>query len=290
MCEILDPGQCYKIREAVIKFEDIGGFTEVKKRLEEMVSLPLKYPEAFKKADLRPRNGILMWGPPKTSMRTLAEAAASDANAMYISVEASRIIENEHQITHLYKDATKIAPCVIFINEIEVLAPRREAQSGLLEPPRKIAPPNTTRRFLREIDKSAKNDKVITIGGSNRPDIIDPALLRNGRLDRKIYVPAPDYYDRLEILRLSLKKIPLAEDASPEVISEITENYSSSDLISLPREATLIAIKENGKTFEKVSLRHFKEAMKRIPPSLSPELISRYEEIYKEECKHRYMY
>jgi transitional endoplasmic reticulum ATPase len=290
MCEILEPGEYYKIKDPQINWEDIGGYADVKQRLEEMVSLPLKHPKAFKKAGLTPRNGILMWGPPKSSMGTFAEAAANSAGAKYISAKAAELMKEEHSISHLYQDAAELAPCVIFIGDIDELAPRREAESTLTDPPKKVAPVRITRVLFSEIDKASENEKIITIGGTNRPDILDPALLRNGRLDRKVYVPHPDYYDRLEILQIALRSTPLAEDVTPEKLAELTENYASSELLFLPREATLMAIKENGNRFDKVELRHFRMAMERITPSLSQDIIRRYEEVYREECKHRYMY
>jgi transitional endoplasmic reticulum ATPase len=290
MCEILEPGEYFKVKKPGIDWEDIGGYGEVKERLEEMVSLPLKHPETFKEAGLAPRSGILMWGPPKSSMNTLAEAAAKSARASFISARAEEIMKRESEITHLYETASNLAPCVVFINEVDALAPRREAESTLIPPPKKLAPPSTTRLLFAEVDKVSGRKDIVTIGGTHRPDMLDPALLRNGRLDRKIFVPAPDYYDRLEILRMALNSTPIGGDVTPEKLAELTESYASSEILSLPRQATLLAIKEKGDKFERVGLKHFKQAMERVPPSLTQDLIRRYEEIYREECKHRYMY
>ncbi|MFQ5800718.1 MAG: AAA family ATPase [Candidatus Hydrothermarchaeales archaeon] len=289
MCEILEPGEYYKIKKPQKSWEDIGGAAEVKERLVEMIVLPLKYPEAFKKARTRPPRGILMWGPPKTSMGVLVEAAAKDAEASYISVRAQDVLSDSHIITHLFDDAVSRAPSIVFIRDIDVLAPRREAESTLIEPAPRLAPPEVTRQLFAEVDRTAENMDVIIIGGTHRPDLTDPALLRNGRLDRKIFVPEPDFEDRIEIFQAITSDMPLNEKVTPEKLAELTGGYSHTDLLSLPREATLMAIKEDGGSFEKVDLSHFKKAMDRVPP-VGEDVIKRYYEVYKEECKHRYMY
>lgn len=290
MCEILEPGEYFKVKEPVVTWEDIAGYAGVKERLEEMVSLPIKHPKSFEKAGMTPRSGILMWGPPKTGMNAFAEASAYSAGSSYISVNAGEIMKKEHEITHLYETGVNLAPCVVFIGEIDRLAPRREVESTLIGTPTEVAPASATRLLFSEIDGVANRHDVITIGATNRPDILDPALLRNGRLDRKVFVPAPDYDDRLDILKMALNNTPISKDVSFEKLAELTKYYGSGDLLSLSRAVTLLAIKEKGDKFDRVEARHFKQAMKKIPPSLTPETIKRYEEIYKEECKHRYMY
>jgi len=289
MCEILEPGEYYKVKTPEKSWDEIGGAEEVKERLVEMVVLPLKYPEAFRKARTRPPRGILMWGPPKTSMGVLVEAAAKDAGCSYISVRARDVMGDSHVIQHLFEDGLSLRPCIIFIRDIEVLAPRREAEPKLIEAPAKVAEPEVTRRLLSEIDRSSSKSDLIIIGATHRPDLTDPALLRNGRLDRKIFVPEPDYEDRLAILKRITRGVPLNSELSLEHLAEITSGYSHTDLLSLPREATLLAIKEKGSGFDTVELRHFIGAMKRIPP-VGEEVIKRYYQVYREECKHRYMY
>ncbi|RMF90788.1 MAG: AAA family ATPase [Methanobacteriota archaeon] len=289
MCEILEPGEYYKVKEPEKTWADIGGAAEVKERLVEMVVLPLKHPETFKKARTRPPRGILMWGPPKTSMGVLVEAAAKDSGCKYISVRAQDVLSDPHIITHLFEDALSLAPVIVFIRDIDILAPRREAESTLIEPAPKLAPPEVTRQLFAEVDRTAERQDVIIIGATHRPDLTDPALLRNGRLDRKIFVPEPDFEDRVEIFRAITKDMPLHGEVTPEALAEITDGYSHTDLLNLPREATLMAIKEQGDSFETVGLSHFKKAMERIPP-VGREVIKRYYDVYKEECKHRYMY
>jgi len=290
MCEVLDPGEYYKVKEPKARWEEIGGYAEVKERLEEMISLPLKHPEAFEKAGTRPPASILMWGPPKAGFGMFAEAAAASGGAGYISASAENLLEEPHSIEHLYGDASERAPCVVFINDIDALAPRRESESGLLPEPPKVASPETTRLLFAQVDRFADERKVVTIGATSRPDVTDPALLRNGRLERKIYVPPPDLEDREGILEQLLKDTPIGKDVNAGILAKETPFYMGADLVSLPRIAVLEAIKEEGDAFEKVELRHFMAALKRTPPSVAEKTLKRYGEIYAEECKHRYMY
>jgi len=292
MCEILELGEFYKIKEAAQDWNSIGGYEEVKERLREMVVMPLKFKEAFRSAHLTPHFGIFIWGPPKTGVQTLIAAAAKEAGVKYLSASSKNLVEAdsaEHVIEHMFEDAEKNAPCILFIGDVEILAPRREAESVLLEPPQKVADTKITRKFFAQIDRIIKRRDVLIVASTHRVDMVDPALLRNGRIDRKIFLPAPDFDDRLEIFKLSINGIPLEKSATLEKLAEMTANYGASDLLSIPREAVLAAIKEKGNSFEKVSLKHFEQALKKVKP-IERELIKRYDEIYKEECKHRYMY
>ncbi len=289
MCEVLEPGQYFKIKEPETGFSDIGGYQEVKQRIEEMIVLPLKHPETFKKAGLNPPRGVLLWGPPN-SYATFAEAAAKEAGVTLISAQAEKLLEDEHQITHVFEAGVINSPSIIFISDIEILAPRKELESRLIPPPSEIAPSSATRLLFKEVDKIVERDDVRVLVSSSRPDILEPALLRNGRIDRKIYVPHPEFEDRLEILKIAFKGVPLAEDVTLEKIAELTAYYVPWQLITLPREATLMGIKDEKANFKEVRLKHIQDALKRLEPELTPELIRKYDEIYKEECKHRYMY
>ena len=289
MCEVLEPGQYFKVKEPEVGFDDIAGFWEVKERLEEMVVLPLKHAETFKQAGLRPPRGILIWGPPN-SFATFAEASAKAAGVKLLSAQAKKLMEEEHSIEHLFDLAGELAPCIVFISEVEVLAPRREAESSLLPPPPAFASREATRLLFKCIDELSNLEDVKILVSCSRVDILDPALLRNGRIDRKIYVPPAAFEDRLEILKKALDGMPLAEDVSLEKLAEATAYHTPSQILSLPRQATLMAIKEQKNSFSRVELKHFLQALERIAPELSPEMLRRYDDIYKEECKHRYMY
>jgi len=295
MCEHIEKGAYFKIKKPRWTWEKIGGLEEAKTRLEEMVSLPIKHSKSFEKAGLQSPSGILLWGPPGGGKTALAEAAANSAGSNYISVKAIEIMSEPEEITKMFETAKELAPCIVFINEIDALAPRREATSLWAEgvtrdAPVRLAPPGTTRILFAELDKISERHDIVTIGATYRPDVLDPAILRNGRLDRKIWCAAPDFDERLEILKIHLKKTPLADDVNLEEIAKMTEYYVGADIVGLCREATVIAIKEQGDDFKAVTLKHFKEALKRVPPSLSPESLKKYEEILHEECKHRYMY
>lgn len=295
MCEHIEKGAYFKIKKPRWTWEKIGGLQEARNRLEEMVSLPIKHSKSFEKAGLRSPSGILLWGPPGGGKTVLAEAAANSAGCSYISVKAIEIMSEPEEITKMFETAKELAPCIVFINEVDALAPRREvtslwAEGVTRDAPVRLAPPSTTRILFAELDKISERHDIVTIGATYRPDVLDPAILRNGRLDRKIWVPAPDFDERLEILKIHLKKTPLAEDVNLEEIAKMTEYYVGADMVGLCREAAVIAIKEQGDDFKAVALKHFKEALKRVPPSLSPESLKKYEEILHEECKHRYMY
>lgn len=290
MCEIFEPGEYYKVKKPEMTFERIGGYDEVKERLQEMVSLPLKHPETFESAGMTPPNGLLMWGPPNTSMNTFAEAAANAADSSYISSTAPQLLLDDHSIKHLFEDAENLAPVVVYIGEVDLLAPRREGESTLMPNTKEVASTDTTRAIFAEVDKIADRQDIVIVAGTNRPDYLDPALLRNGRLDRKVYVPAPDHDDRLAIFEMITKGNPLGEDVTPEKLAEMTRGYAPAEMVNIPREATLQAIKENPEGFEKVELRHFESALEKIKGTLPEDLVIRYEDVYKEECKHRYMY
>ncbi len=289
MCEVFEPGEYFKIKKPEISFSNIGGYPEVKQRLEEMIVLPLKHGEAFKKAGLSPPKGVLMWGAPN-SYATFAEAAASEAGVSFLSAQSERLLEEPHAIEHLFESAVENSPAIVFISDIEILAPRRELESRVLPPPKQIADSDTTRLLLEEVDKALEKDDIRIVVSTTRPDILEPALLRNGRIDRKIYVPPPDFEDRLEILKIAFNGIPLDEEVTLEKVAELTEYYVPWQLITLPREATLMGIKDEKGSFEKVKLKHIQMALERIKPELTPDIVRKYDEIYKEECKHRYMY
>ena len=285
----VERGAYFKIKEPRWHWDRIGGLGEVKKSLEEMVTLPIKHPESFKKGNLSTPNGVLLWGPPGGGKTVLAEAAAYHAECSYIMVKAIEIMSEPDEITVMYETAKELAPCVIFINEVDALAPRRDVESKWVEgvtrdAPVRIAPESITELLYKALDKVGSD--VITIGGTYRPDVLDKQIQKKGRLDRKLYVPAPDYDDRLEIFQKQLKRTPLAGDVSLEEFAKRTEYYVGADIRGVVREATAIAIREKGSGFDRVEARHFKQAMKRIPPYLSPESAKKYEETLAEECEH----
>ncbi len=289
-----EEGAYYKIKEPRWSWGDIGGLSQAKESLEEMVSLPLRYPEVFEKASLKPPSGVLLWGPPGGGKTVLAEASARATGCSYISVKAIEIMSEPREITAMYDAALELAPCVVFINEVDALAPRRDSQSlwtaGVTrDAPMRVAPAEMTQILYAELDRVAYKG-VVTIGGTYRPDILDPLITKRGRLERKIYVPPPGYDERLEILRLHLRGVALAKDVSLEDLARRTEHYVGADMVGVVNEARVVAIKEGKGNFDRLEKRHFDTAMKRIPPSLSAETMRKYEETLRGECDHCYLF
>jgi|Deesub1362A_J573_1020465.scaffolds.fasta_scaffold00115_34 transitional endoplasmic reticulum ATPase len=295
MKKVNGQGDYFRIKEPKWSWEEIGGLTDAKERLREMVSLPLKLPDIFAKVELKPPSGIFLWGPPGGGKTILSEAAAKSADASYITVKAIEIISEPEEIERMYDTALELAPTVVFINEIDALAPNRKQQlpwsiSHTRDAPLRLAPTETTKILYEQLDRMSSRKDVITIGGTYRPDVVDPQLLRKGRLEKKIYVPAPDYEGRIEIFRIHLKGTPLSKDVSLEDLAEKTEFYVGADIEGVVREAKIIAIREKGEEFDSLEARHFEEALRRIPPYLSPEIMKKYNETYEAECDHCYLF
>jgi len=262
-----------------VHWEDIGGLGEVKQELREAVEWPLKYPGYFEKMGIEPPRGILLYGPPGTGKTLLAKAVATESEANFISVRGPEILskwvgESEKAIREIFRKARQAAPCIIFFDEIDSITPRRgfRTDSGVTD--------RIVNQLLTEMDGITLLRNVIVIGATNRPDILDPALLRPGRFDRIIYVPPPDEKARLEILKVHTRKMPLAEDVNLEEIAKMTEGYSGADLAALCREAAMTALREAGKP-TKVRREHFLKAIKKVSPSIGPEDLRLYEEIKK---------
>ena len=270
-----------------VHWDDIGGLEDVKQQLREAVEWPLKYPEVFEQMGIRPPKGILLFGPPGTGKTMLAKAAATESGANFIAVRGPEILskwvgESEKAIRQIFRRARQVAPTIIFFDEIDAIAPARGYRhdtSGVTD--------RIVNQLLTELDGIEPLTNVVVIAATNRPDILDPALLRPGRFDRLIYVPPPDKKARLEILKIHTRKMPLAEDVDLEAIAEKTEGYTGADLEALCREAAMLAVRENlekaGKPVStEVHMRHFEKAMQVIQPSLTPEDIRRYEKLAKE--------
>ena len=272
-----------------VKWEDIGGLEEVKKTLREMVEWPLKYRESFERLGIEPPKGILLYGPPGCGKTLIAKAVATESGANFIAVKGPELLskwvgESEKRVRELFKKAKQVAPAIIFFDEIDALAPRRGL--GIHEVTERIVA-----QLLTEISGIEDVKNVVLIAATNRPDLIDPALLRPGRFDKLVFIPPPDEKARLEILKVHTRKVPLAKDVDLEEIAKRTEGYSGADLEALTREAAMNALREDINAKE-VKAKHFEEALKKIPPSLSKELIEYYKrfeerkkQIQKEEIQ-----
>ena len=261
-----------------VHWDDIGDLENVKQELREAVEWPLKHPEIFKKMGIRPPRGILLFGPPGTGKTLLAKAVATESEANFISIKGPEILskwvgESERAIRITFRRARQAAPCVVFFDEIDAIAPRRGVRTDTTGVTDRIV-----NQLLTEMDGIEKLENVVVIAATNRPDILDPALLRPGRFDRIIYVPPPDAKGRFEIFKVHTRKMPLAEDVDLWRLAELTEGYTGADIEAVCREAAMVALREK---FEPrpVEMKHFLEALKKIPPSLTKEDIEKYERL-----------
>ncbi|NJD99729.1 AAA family ATPase [Thermococcus sp. LS1] len=280
-----------------VRWDDIGGLEDVKQELKEAVEWPLKYPEAFLGLGITPPKGILLYGPPGTGKTLLAKAVATESEANFIAIRGPEVLskwvgESEKNIREIFRKARQAAPTVIFIDEIDAIAPRRGTDVNRVTD-------RLINQLLTEMDGIAENSGVVVIAATNRPDIIDPALLRPGRFDRLILVPAPDEKARLEIFKVHTRNVPLAEDVSLEELARRTEGYTGADIAAVVREAAMLAmrkalqegvIKPGMKADEirqrvKVTMADFEEALKKIGPSVSKETMEHYRKI-QEQFKH----
>lgn len=261
-----------------VHWDDIGGLEEARRALREGIELPLKRPDAFERLGIRPANGFLLFGPPGTGKTLLAKAVAREAEANFISTKSSDLLskwygESEQQIARLFGRARQVAPTVIFIDEIDSLAPERGGSLG--EPAVTERVVNT---LLTEMDGLEEREGVVVIGATNRPSLLDPALLRPGRFDELVYVPVPDEPGRLRILSIHTQNMPLGADVNLEELARRTQGYTGADLEDLVRRAGLNALRENLETKE-VPMRIFEAALGETRASVTPEMEREYRQL-----------
>ncbi len=261
-----------------VTWEDIGGLDDAKLRLREGVELPMRQPQAFERLGIRPARGFLLFGPPGTGKTLLARAVAHEAEANFIATKSSDLLskwygESEKQVSRLFARARQVAPTVIFLDEVDSLAPERGG--GLGEPAVTERVVNT---LLAEMDGLEELRGVVVIAASNRPALIDPALLRPGRFDELIYVPVPDFEGRLRILHIHTARMPMADDVDLHVLAGRTHGYTGADLEDLVRRAGLHALRDNP-DIEQVSMRYFESSMDETHASVTPEMEKEYSEL-----------
>ncbi len=261
-----------------VKWEDVGDLEEVKQALKEAVEWPLKHRESFERLGIKPPKGILLYGPPGCGKTHVVKALANESGANFISIKAGEILskwfgESEQRIREIFRKARQVAPCIIFFDEIDAIAPRRGVFAGESHATERIVS-----QLLTEMSGLEELKDVVVVAATNRPDMLDPALLRPGRFDKLIFVPPPDEKGRLEILKVHTRFMPLAKDVSLEEIAKRTEGYSGADLEALCREAALFALREDINAKE-VKMKHFEKAMEKIKPSLSKELVEAYKKV-----------
>jgi len=261
-----------------VKWEDVGGLEEVKQELREVVEWPLNHKEAFERMGITPPKGILLYGPPGSGKTLLAKAVANESEANFISVKGPEILskwvgESERAIREIFRRARQVSPAIVFFDEIDAIAPRRGMGGDSQVTERIIS------QLLTEMDGLEELEDVVVLAATNRPDMLDPALLRPGRFDRLIYVPPPDKEARRKIFEVHTRGMPLGEDVSLDELAERTEGYTGADIAALCREAAMRVLSQ-GKVSE-VRMRHFEEAMKEIKGSLDSSVMQIYETINK---------
>jgi transitional endoplasmic reticulum ATPase len=264
-----------------IHWSDIGGLEDAKQELKEAVEWPMKYPVLFKQTGARPPKGILLYGAPGTGKTMLAKAVATESEANFISVKGPEFLskwvgESEKAVRETFRKAKQAAPCIIFFDEIDSITPTRGTGSDSHVTERVIS------QLLSEIDGLEELHSITVIAASNRPDIIDPALLRPGRIDRLVYITPPDRDARYEIFKVHTSKTPLDSDVDLDRLAEDTDGFTGADIASVCNEATILAIREyvnSGKPTGddtvkelKVGYHNFRDAMAKVKPYSTKEL------------------
>ncbi len=264
-----------------VSWQDIGGLEPVKQLLVEAVEWPLRYAESFRRIGIDAPKGILLYGPPGTGKTMLAKAVANESEANFITVKGSALLskwygESEKRVEEIFRKARQVAPSIIFLDELDALVPVRGGGAG---------EPHVTERvvnqLLTEMDGLEELHGVVVIGATNRPDIIDPALLRPGRFDELIMAPVPDKESRQKIFQVHLKKVPLAEDIDMEALIEQTDNYTGADIAAVVRKAGRLALRED-MAADKIGQKHFMAALDEIGPSVTPETMKYYSRMASE--------
>jgi len=266
-----------------VKWDDIGGLEEARQELIEAVEWPLKFPEKFEKMSIRPPRGILLYGPPGTGKTLLAKAVATESSANFISIRGPQLLskwvgESEKSIRELFKKARQVSPSIIFLDELDAIAPIRGTEFGSKTSERVI------NQLLTELDGIEVLKSVVVIAATNRPEIIDPALIRSGRFDRLVFIGPPGKAGRVSIFNIHLKNLKdkhLCEDVDIDELADLTENYVGSDIESLCREAVMLALRENFET-DIVQMRHFNEALKKVRPALADYMVEYYQKLQEQ--------
>lgn len=270
-----------------VRWEDIGGNAVIKQKLKQAVEWPLKHPEAFQRLGIRPPKGILMYGPPGCSKTLVARALATESGLNFLAVKGPELFskwvgESEKAVRQVFQKARAAAPSIVFFDEIDALAARRGSggdDSGSSVSDRVLT------QLLTELDGVETLKDVVMVAATNRPDMIDKALLRPGRIDRIVYVPLPDKNAREEIFKIHLNDTPLGDDVVMGDLAENTEMFSGAEITALCREAALMALQEDIESNE-VLRRHFDEAFRAVKPRTSRELIEMYRKYQNESGVH----
>jgi transitional endoplasmic reticulum ATPase len=296
------------IRETVVEvptvtWADVGGLENVKRELQELVQYPVEHPEKFLKFGMQPSKGVLFYGPPGCGKTMLAKAIANECQANFISIKGPELLtmwfgESEANVREIFDKARSAAPCVLFFDELDSIAKSRGGSAGDAGG----AADRVINQILTEMDGMGSKKNVFIIGATNRPDIIDSAILRPGRLDQLIYIPLPDEGSRLAILKAALRRTPMGKEVDLHYMSKMTKGFSDADLTEICQRAVKLAIRENIEAdlnkekarqaagapttmdvdededeLSEVEKRHFEESMKFARRSVTDQDIKKYE-------------
>ena len=271
------------LREIVIEipkvsWEDVGGLEEVKRVLHEMVEMPLVNPEAFKRLGIRPPKGVLLYGPPGTGKTMVAKAVANNARANFLSTKGSSLLskwygESEKRIAEFFQRARQVTPAIIFFDEMDSLAPVRGSSMGEPQVTERIV-----NQLLAEMDGMQELKGVVVLGATNRPDMVDPALLRPGRFDELVYVTIPDEGGRRQIFAAHTKTMALDPAVDIDKLAAITDRFTGADIAGVAMKAGLFALRENADAAA-VTMEHFYRAVKEAIPSVTEEMEREYEKL-----------
>ncbi|HXG05839.1 MAG TPA: CDC48 family AAA ATPase [Nitrososphaera sp.] len=258
------------IQKPNVRWEDIGGLEQVKEELIEAIEWPLKHADLFTEADVRPPKGILLYGPPGTGKTMIAKAVATTSEANFISIKGPELLskwvgESEKGVREVFRKARQAAPCVVFFDELDAIAPRRSSEGDSHVTERVIS------QMLTEMDGLEDLKGVVVIGATNRPDIIDEALLRPGRFDKILEVPVPDMEGRKQIFQVHTRKKPLDSDVNLDKLVELTDGMTGADIAAIVNAAAMAAIKEHVRNSKKdrsmklrISMKHFESALDKV--------------------------
>jgi transitional endoplasmic reticulum ATPase len=262
----------FYVERPKVWWKDVGGLDEIKKSLTDNLIMAMKEPSKFTKMGVKPPKGALIYGPPGCGKTLLGRALATETGANMILVRGPEILskwigESEKAIREIFRKAKTASPCVVIFDELDSLARYKSGEGGVSE--------TILSQLLTEIEEGTSS-RVVVIGITNRPDILDNSLLRTGRLDLVLYVSPPDEKGRLEIIKILTKKMPLANDIKLQEIAVATQNYSGADLTALCREAAVLAMRNNS---IKISSQDFANSLKQVKPSITKEVDQWYNNI-----------
>ncbi|XP_040904943.1 ATPase family protein 2 homolog [Toxotes jaculatrix] len=258
-----------------VRWSDVGGMEEVKLKLKQAVEWPLRHPEAFTRMGIQPPKGVLLYGPPGCSKTMIAKALANESGLNFLAIKGPELLskyvgESERAVREVFRKARAVAPSIVFFDEIDALASERGSSSG----PGGVGD-RVLAQLLTEMDGIEQLQDVTVLAATNRPDMIDKALMRPGRLDRIVYVPLPDAPTRWEIFSLQFRNMPVAQNVSLDELVTRTNKYSGAEITAVCREAALLALQEDIKA-QHIEARHFESALNTVKPRIPDSLIQSY--------------